>query len=360
MMKLNEVGAAVNSHPRYNNAFKTNYSKNSLICHNDALKNDDGKGAELKLFQKMQKMGLNKSMINEKIEWLVDGSIPRCSLGMIYGEAGTGKSFAAFYLARHLKLQRKVKRVIYIDCDNPITVIAQRGIYELIENRSTTFKYIVANHKKFEYRSVLEFLKELANSNFEKNKLLKNSLIIIDSIRDILEGRDMNSDADIIGVMDVLKKIRDDKQATLIFLHHKNKSGEFKGSGSFRDSVDWSFEIKNLNDNVQNEKATPNNPTLYIDFMLDKKRIAQHGFTLFIDPRIGKTILTDRSGKTAVEQTPVVVEKQVESNPQEQTIEQATKELQKELDQATDELNNETLQEKELKKAIADIFDEIL
>ena len=392
-MRLNEVGAAVNS-PSHNDMSRSNYSKKYLKFAQNYEKIDI---SEQELAKMNKELRLSESDLDVEFEWLVPNSIAKNTLGMVFAKGGSGKSYGIFYLAHHLLVSKQVKRVIYLDGDQGARTLKKRGLIEMIKPNSRTFEYIRTNTAKFQDAcgNVERYLERLSLANSKKTDnrpkrgYLNNALLIIDNIKDCLcVGKNINDAQEMSPIMALLKRIRDNQNMTVIFLHHSTKEGNdsskrekddnqnFVGSGVFHDAVDWSFSVTNT--------ATLSTD-LYLKFKIQKKRDATHNFAIKITPEtkdmhlyytdddfksvdrhiVNGVDVNDLRANNHKEQKPVVVEKQVESNPQEQTIEQAAEELQKELDQATDELDKENpteleQKEKELKKAIADIFDEIL
>lgn len=75
---------------------------------------------------------LNTSKLHEKIEFLIDGILPCKLITIIYANGGSGKSFLGLALSKKLVANPAVKKVIYIDLDNPLNVLVERNIEGLI------------------------------------------------------------------------------------------------------------------------------------------------------------------------------------------------------------------------------------
>ncbi|EDP1889256.1 hypothetical protein FVL73_02260, partial [Campylobacter jejuni] len=185
------------------------------------------------VFEKNFKQVNIEKLENIDFEWLIDSFLVKQSLVMFYASAGSGKSYFMLYLSKYLLDNNKVDRIFYFDGDNNERILKERKGSEFL--KSSNFYYFFSNNtNKF---SLFRDLK--------KAKDLKNTLIVIDSIRNFIQD-DFNKDFTMIKVFDELQKIRDNG-ATIIFLHHqpKQKPDEnnkaYKGATTFLDSVDEGY-----------------------------------------------------------------------------------------------------------------------
>ncbi len=222
----------------------------------------------------------NKLTINDlnvEVDYLIEGFLIKQSLTMIFASAGQGKSFLVLALAIKLLDARRINRCIYLDMDNSTMALKARELDKIVESHPN-LHYIHHSKIKNSAKNLLETLAKEANID---EKSLNDTLIIFDSIRDFLGGRDMNSDRDVIPMMDNLKRLRE-AGATIIFLHHTSRSKEantsqYKGSSSFLDSVDVAYELKS-------EKTSPRH--LEYQLMVHKDRIPVNNtsFSLETEP----------------------------------------------------------------------------
>lgn len=187
---------------------------------------------------KMNMISSNK-LKNLKFEWLHKDFLPKKSLVMLYGSAGSGKSFFALYLCKYLLENKKVKEVYYFDADNGEITLKNRKL-DIIINQNPNLRYIESNNMN---RYVL--FKEMAK--LDKNEF-ENKLILIDSIRNFV--RDMQDEKEIVYFFSILQEIRN-KGASIIFLHHQPKqkpdenNKNYKGVTAFLDSVDEGYFLSN-------------------------------------------------------------------------------------------------------------------
>lgn len=213
--------------------------------------------------------------LNVVVNYLVHNFIVEQSLIMLYAKGGQGKSFFTLALAVQLIKTGNIKECIYLDMDNSIAALKARGLDKILED-TKELSYI---HQSKLDNSAQSYLDEILDSvsQSEVELPLESVLIVVDSIRDFLGGRDMNSDKDIRPLMEKMKTLRD-RGATVIFLHHTTKEGDgdqYKGSTSFRDSVDLAFSLSSVK---KGEK-------LMYGLRVDKDRIPVESCAFELDTR---------------------------------------------------------------------------
>ncbi len=243
---------------------------------------------------------MNFEDLDEELDCLIDNFIIKNALHMVYAKAGTGKTFLSVGIALKLLKEKKVKKVIYIDMDNSVPTLKSRGLQQIVK-KYDNFKLITRN--KGEIKAP-ELLKNLADDCKKHKNIYSGYFFVFDSIRDFLGTRDMNSDKDIIPLMDMLKNIRDSGGATILFLHHTSKSsdgGEYKGSTSWMDSSDEGFSLT----------STRTKSGLYFELEAYKKRlpITNMAFDLNTDGDEMELIVENYQKKNMKQVELVVVEK---------------------------------------------------
>lgn len=222
-----------------------------------------------------------------EVNYLINEFLIESSLNMIFASAGQGKSFLILSIAIKLLQEGKVKKCLYLDMDNSTMALKSRQLDELLTNNPDLY-YI--HHSKTD-RSPSDILFQLADEVNIEAKSLEGYLIVFDSIRDFLGGRDMNSDKEIMPIMNAMKKLRE-AGATIVFLHHAKKDTDakkevYKGSTSFMDSVDVSYHLQSKKDSanklsysltVAKDRIPVNNSA----FSLDTKTLSltQQNYTL--------------------------------------------------------------------------------
>lgn len=208
------------------------------------------------------------------VNYYINEFLVESSLNMIFAQASQGKSFLVLAIAIKLLRENRIKKCLYLDLDNSTMALKSRSLDTLI-SENTNLTYI---HSSKTERDGSEILFSLGNEVDTESKSLTGYLIIIDSIRDFMGGRDLNSDRDIIPVMKNLKKLRE-AGATIIFLHHTQKDSNgamYKGSTSFIDSVDVSFKLEST-------KTDSNSLDYSLSVFKDRIPVNNASFTLNTD-----------------------------------------------------------------------------
>lgn len=176
---------------------------------------------------------LKTSKLHEKIEFLVEGILPKKLITIIYANGGSGKSFLSLALANELKKNALVKKIIYIDLDNPLNVLVERNIENLIDSKLT---YI--HRSSLSNTTPMELVKTIEERAL--GNAYEGVVFILDSLRNFT---DIDNDSKAMGLMNALMNIRE-AGGSLLCLHHSNKDGRnFKGSNHIHNSADCMFEL---------------------------------------------------------------------------------------------------------------------
>jgi hypothetical protein len=129
-----------------------------------------------------------------------------------------------------------IKRVFYIDFDNPKRQLKERGVDWLIDDYKN-IKYFTKGGLSL---SSIEFLAELNKNAFGQN--YKDCAFIIDSTRDFVDN--IHNDTQAKAFMQIMKNIRD-AGGTVILIHHATKNGKvIDGSSEFAKSADNVYEFR--------------------------------------------------------------------------------------------------------------------
>jgi len=214
-------------------------------CKSNDIEVSDDKNLDKQILPVMQYLydcSLNPEDLDEEVDCLIDNYIIKGALHMAFAPPGSGKTFLAVGTSLKLLNDNKVDEVIYIDMDNSTPVLKSRGLQQIVKKYSN---FILITRSKGDFKAKA-LLKKLSAACKENPKIYEGKFFVFDSIRDFLDGKDMNSDKDIIPILELLKDMRDMGKATILFLHHTNRSNDgvsYKGSSSFMDSVDEGFSV---------------------------------------------------------------------------------------------------------------------
>ncbi|NPA72694.1 MAG: AAA family ATPase [Gammaproteobacteria bacterium] len=165
---------------------------------------------------------------NQKTEFLIDGFIPKHLITMIYADGGMGKSWLAMAIAKFAEINGM--NAIYLDYDNPMNVLKERGIETKLIQVCPNLHYSHRSKTELQPLAMLQAIEDNASGNN-----YNNTLFVIDSLRDF---GDVNNDGASMRLGEKLKNIRE-AGATIIVLHHSNKDGRnYQGSNNIRNSID--------------------------------------------------------------------------------------------------------------------------
>ena len=179
------------------------------------------------------------SEINEAkdITWLINDVIPSPSIGVLYGYPGVGKSTILIeYCRKILELTNDVF-IIYIDADMSINKLKEIGIDELIKKYKEKFIYAGKSTNLVERTQI--FLQEIVE--LQKKHKNRKYLIIEDSLTLLSHKRNGFINTDLLYKYE--KQLRE-AGATIVVIHHLNKSGVFADSQQIENFADYTFLIE--------------------------------------------------------------------------------------------------------------------
>ncbi|MCB5226155.1 helicase RepA family protein [Alishewanella sp. 16-MA] len=177
---------------------------------------------------------LRSTDFEQETEFLISGFLAKSMITLIYADGGMGKSWLAFAVASACS---SFQKVIYLDYDNPLTVLKERGVHEkLIGKRN--IHYVQRSKSIMSAPEMLDALDAKASGN-----AYANTLILVDSLRNF---GDVQHDAKIMSVMDKFMNLRE-AGATILILSHANKDGKnYQGSNNIRNSIDNMYRLKKV------------------------------------------------------------------------------------------------------------------
>lgn len=185
----------------------------------------------------IDEFALNEGDLNERVEFLIPHFLPKKMISTIYADGGNGKSYLSAAVVKALSTKSCVKSIIYVDLDNPLSALLERGYKENLLN-IPKIKYIHRGKLKIQPSELLiELEKKALGNSFE------GVVLVLDSLRNFC---DIDNDKQALELFDRLMNLRE-AGATIIALHHSNKDGRnFKGSSNIRNSTDIMFALERL------------------------------------------------------------------------------------------------------------------
>jgi RecA-family ATPase len=175
------------------------------------------------------------------LAYLVEGLIAEGSLSCFYGEPGSKKTYALLSLAVCAAMGKPwlhfpvgaPRRVLFVDEESGerrLTLRLAEAIRGELGDGGMPLQYVCLAGFKIEDESDAFLLRLLIEESGAQ-------LVIIDALADVMSG-DENSKQETQPVMTALRRIADQTRAALIFIHHSNKMGGYRGSSAIKAAVD--------------------------------------------------------------------------------------------------------------------------
>lgn len=193
-----------------------------------------------------------------KVDWLVEGIIPRGSVVLFSADSGTGKTWLAHAIGGAVAggesfIERKVQQtpVLYLDGENPLFVV-KRNLSDLGIQETPDFHvwagWNVEPPPGPDDPRIIDFVRQY------------KPLLIWDSLVEFNPG-DEQSSTEVRLFMKFFRRLAHEG-ATIIVLHHTGKSRsseEYRGSSDIKASVDVAYLVtgKTLNGKVHQLFAKP-------------------------------------------------------------------------------------------------------
>jgi archaellum biogenesis ATPase FlaH len=210
--------------------------------------------------------------LNIKIEWLIDGIIPKNAVTLFFGRGGIGKTTLAMQMCNaiasgqnFLGKDTQKTTVIYVDYENSLPVLSDR--LKTVGADDVLFWSSADDPRKLDQQSGVYL--NLLRQN-------PNCLFVFDTLRSAQDG-DENDSRFMAGVMKSVRKLRD-HDATIVLLHHTKKSEDevYKGSTAIFDLVDHVLGLypfkKGMSDQESDDEIPKNSGAIFFFGTKDKTR----------------------------------------------------------------------------------------
>jgi hypothetical protein len=181
------------------------------------------------------------TMAAQATEWVVEGLIPRASVTLLAGEPGSYKSWLALTLLRAIVASGKFLErncaalsVLYLDRENPLTVVRERLAMLGVESLGET---------KIWGGWLPDAPPAIGDVRLLKIARERRPLLIFDSLIRF-HSADENSATEMAEVMHNLRALAN-VGATVVALHHKPKAegAHYRGSSDIAGGVDTAFSV---------------------------------------------------------------------------------------------------------------------
>jgi hypothetical protein len=182
--------------------------------------------------------------------WLVKNFLPKATLGVIYGESGSGKSFLAYDLCA------AIARGLDTWCGKRITkgrvlIIVAEGAQGFRQRIDAYCHQQGISPRDFEVDYISDFIPNLTMPNLitdlikEINEREPYDLIVMDTFAQVMPGADENSGKDVGAALAQCKRIHADTGAMVLLVHHSGKDAGkgARGWSGLRAAADVELEI---------------------------------------------------------------------------------------------------------------------
>lgn len=108
---------------------------------------------------------------------------------------------------------------------------------------------LIDNAPQFDYMSMAGLQLDQDADAAKLEEIIRDglySLVILDAFGDLMSG-DENSKEDTAPIMRNLRRVADHTEAALLFIHHANKTGGYRGSSHIKDKIDLMVGVTSEN-----------------------------------------------------------------------------------------------------------------
>lgn len=215
-------------------------------------------------------------------DWLVDPLLLKGELLALVGDGGLGKSWLTLDLAVALAMGREEWLGLPLPDDGETLYVDQENPYVGVRNRLKKLGLSEAASKRIRYlwqAGVKLDSEDGAQKLLEDAVAMKPKLIVIDSFSTV-HRKNENSAEDMNPVLHggILPLARE-TNATVILIHHTNKSGGTRGSSAINNACDNVLEMRHLFDHA----GRPTGKQLLVPSKL--RNIPPFGSTFIIERR---------------------------------------------------------------------------
>lgn len=185
-----------------------------------------------------------------KIPWLVKNFLPKATLGVIYGESGSGKSFLAYDLCAAISRGLDTwcgKRV----SPGRVLIVVAEGAQGFRQRIDAYCHQQGVRPGDFEVDYISDFIPNLTMPNLvtdlikEINERQPYDLIVMDTFAQVMAGADENSGKDVGSALAECKRINTQTGAMVLLVHHSGKDAGkgARGWSGLRAAADVELEI---------------------------------------------------------------------------------------------------------------------
>ncbi|MDX4049306.1 AAA family ATPase [Aliarcobacter skirrowii] len=171
-------------------------------------------------------------------EWFIKDVLPSQSIGVLFGDSGAGKSSLMIEYCKQILSSIEDVYIVYIDADMNVNKLKEIEIHEIIKKHQNRFVYSgkqVENVVQTTQNFLQDIIKLQTKHKDRKYLIIEDSLTLLSAKKN--------------GFIDTNLLYKYEKQlrkagATIVVIHHLNKSGVFADSQQIENFADYTFLIE--------------------------------------------------------------------------------------------------------------------
>ena len=232
------------------------------------------------------------------LAWTVAGLFQPSSLGMIVGNFGIGKTYAALDMAvsvargeTWLGRQTTAGPVLVIDEESGERRLSDRLAMVLRGHEAggdtPVYAYSFANFSLLDDLGIREMLAAIQH--------IGPKLIVIDALMDLIPGADENKVQEVLPALKIMREIAEVTNSCALMLHHTNKIGEYRGSSAIAGKVDVLLKMEREAESntakfsfTKARDVEANDFTATMNFMGDRFWLSEGGTVADKGPRLSR------------------------------------------------------------------------
>lgn len=192
-------------------------------------------------------------------DWLIEGLLEAGTLGLIFGDPGSGKSFAALDMAASVATGRAfhgrtVKRgaVIYICGEGQNGIMRRLTAWERHHGGSLAGAPLYVSHVAAQFLSAESVKAVVAAIDAVAQEAGDVALIVIDTLNRNMGPGDESSTSDMTAFVAAVDEVKDRYQATALTVHHTGHGNKERARGSMAllGALDTEYRIERADDMV--------------------------------------------------------------------------------------------------------------
>lgn len=168
------------------------------------------------------------------IEWFIKDVLPSQTIGVFFGDSGAGKSYL---MIEYCKQILDSMQDVYIDADMNVNKLKEIEIHEIIKKHQNRFVYTgkqVENVVQTTQNFLQDIIKLQTKHKDRKYLIIEDSLTLLSAKKN--------------GFIDTNLLYKYEKQlrkagATIVVIHHLNKSGVFADSQQIENFADYTYLV---------------------------------------------------------------------------------------------------------------------